>query len=103
MDDRELLDLALKAAGKNGMHHPEGGIVLNGGFTRWNPLTDDGDALRLATKLRLNIEYMDGADSVAARHDEAAVNGAYAVEALDDFGVRRAIVRAAAAVGRAME
>ncbi len=58
--DRELLELAAKAAGiKNftylgGLH---GLTVRNadGSGTPWNPLADDGDALRLAIKLRLNF------------------------------------------------
>ena len=102
MDDRELLELAAKAAGIEDTGVVADGIAHRFGGGYWNPLTDDGDALRLATTLRLNIEYMDGTDSVAARHDEAAESGAYAVEALDDFGVRRAIARAAAQIGRAM-
>lgn len=52
--DRELLEAAAMAAGlavdggagmRNGLH------LVAGGF--WNPLTDDGDALRLAVKLGL--------------------------------------------------
>ena len=77
MGDRELLELAARAAGYeiefdyygDGRH---GRFVIGSGFPPllWNPLTDDGDALRLAVKLRL--------------------------------ATRRAIVRAAAEIGRAM-
>ncbi|MCH9735576.1 MAG: hypothetical protein K0U78_13655 [Actinomycetia bacterium] len=60
--DRELLELAAKAAGKK-VRIYEGMVVEPGtdcvcvdqrGF-RWNPLEDDGDALRLAVKLGINI------------------------------------------------
>lgn len=69
----------------------------------WNPLTDDGDALRLAVKLGLDIiqhsELKDGRLEVAVFH------GAKGLELLpygDDpyAATRRAIVRAAAEIGK---
>lgn len=66
---------------------------------QWNPLTDDGDALRLAVKLCLNLELSDAGSVVAVGIDDEVV----------DFGTgdpyaatRRAIVRAAAEIGRDM-
>ena len=59
MSDRELLELAAKAAGiecKGSEMHPKFGFYLKSGLM-WNPLTDDGDALRLAVKLNLQISY----------------------------------------------
>lgn len=57
MTDRELLELAAKAAGIEGqyafLHYFDGeedGICSPGNHRVWNPLTDDGDALRLAMK-----------------------------------------------------
>ena len=59
MSDRDLLERAAKAAGIELWHED----VFTNGITRkvsqsgilcWNPLIDDGDALRLAVKL--NIE-----------------------------------------------
>ena len=47
MTDRELLEAAAKAAGY--VHYHPG----DGFYQTWNPLTDDGDALRLAVKLGL--------------------------------------------------
>ena len=88
MTDRELLEAAAKAAG--------GGFVI--GY--WNPLTDDGDALRLTVKLGLavSVEYQFGSTSVLwgpptghVREDHG--NDPYAA-------TRRAIVRAAAEIGR---
>ncbi len=46
--DRELLDLAAKAAGLTIAHMPlSGPSILEGSGigSSWNPLTDDGDAL----------------------------------------------------------
>ncbi len=53
MTDRELLEAAAKAAGKEhyGEYNAHAGLKTTGGW--WNPLTDDGDALRLAVKLGL--------------------------------------------------
>jgi hypothetical protein len=62
--DRELLELAAKAAGI--ALHWKAGACKGGSFTApfvlqgdelvpWRPLTDDGDALRLAVKLGLEI------------------------------------------------
>ena len=62
MNDRELLELAAKAAGleihkqiqakRDSSIDPEAaGLFIANGSTWWNPLTDDGDALRLAVKL----------------------------------------------------
>lgn len=48
--DRELLELAAKAAGYEYAKHG-GYIVVFGIPGNWNPLSDDGDALRLAVKL----------------------------------------------------
>jgi len=44
MTDRELLELAAKAAGRGSKWWMES--VWNGPDKEWNPLTDDGDALR---------------------------------------------------------
>lgn len=57
MTDRELLEAAAKAAISAGInltqHH---GIWYDSDYdVPWNPLTDDGDALRLAVKLRIQI------------------------------------------------
>ena len=50
--DRELLELAAKAAGLN--YSFEYGCYFDDEYEQgcdWNPLDDDGDALRLAVKL----------------------------------------------------
>lgn len=62
MTDRELLELAAKAAGYDlhiwGAKGSENVAIMNlPNSPRWNPLTDDGDAFRLAAQLRAEIEH----------------------------------------------
>lgn len=62
MNDRELLELAAKAAGIEAQYSDNFGdfsIVepYSMGEQRWNPLTDDGDAFRLAVSLSLVIRH----------------------------------------------
>jgi hypothetical protein len=106
MTDRELLESAAKAAGIVAKRDPHG-LLRNCGerdpasniFSAplWNPITDDGDALRLAVKLGFEID---------TEHSTIAVGkGEIGVREwrLDDpyAATRRAIVRAAAAIGEA--
>jgi hypothetical protein len=107
MTDRELLELAAKAAGI-AIEKTRRGIVLCQSINAekrmgsiWNPLADDGDALRLAVKLTLEIDVcMTG---IAVRTpighkvliDSKQEPDAYAA-------TRRAITRAAAEIGKAM-
>ncbi len=103
MTDKELLELAAKAAGISGLYR--GDTVHIQGFyvypnnTLWNPLTDNGDALWLAVKLELNVCCdADGAaviDKEGGPTWESAKTDPYAA-------TRRAIVRAAAAIGEKM-
>ena len=60
MSDKELLELAAKAAGITGEWCDCADCIagiLTLGVDRgvWNPLTDDGDALRLAVKLGMRL------------------------------------------------
>jgi hypothetical protein len=100
MNDRELLELAAKAAGINWYERDDVWFSTND-FVRsdWNPLSDDGDALRLAVKLKIDIRNFHS-DEVAAQfklpdqlgwseHSEDRSTEPYAA-------TRRAIVRAAA-------
>lgn len=90
MNDRELLELAAKAAGirlhvwgtKGAENFADMDAKTHG---RWNPLADDGDAFRLAVLLGIHVfspdypEYHGSGDACAA--------------------VRRVIVEAAARLG----
>jgi hypothetical protein len=72
---------------------------------RWNPLTDDGDALRLAVKLRIT-PHIDTNITEAQWAIPSVGRGGFKLEShLDDpyAATRRAIVRAAAEIGRNME
>ena len=99
MTDRELLELAAKAAGmKPGSWFD--GLNDEGRETGdyWNPLTDDGDALRLAAALEIDIAFNGSPDIVWADDN-------WSEPGCDDraAATRRAIVRAAAAIGESME
>lgn len=105
MTDRELLEMAAKAAGLwIGFSEttPELGrpYVWNDDHKTsrwWNPLADDGDALRLAVKLGLVVDCSRPSAgrpfSRAMWIDETCDNGTL---------TRRAIVLAAAEIGKAM-
>lgn len=102
MSDGELLELAAKAAGFEVFVAKGGGSWINNGakiWPHWNPLEDDGDALRLALKLSIGLSFDSDCDSVIAGLDLGLT--VVAVEPLDDTGARRSIVRAAAEIGRA--
>lgn len=101
--DRELLELAARAAGIEIKLHPNRGIMKSllfvSGGKNWNPLTDDGDALRLAVALRMDLNIND--EECDAFHPDGCVSevGGFDTATV----VRRAIVRAAAAIGETME
>ena len=98
MTDRELLELAAKAAQLTLANQKADEVQLeqyckkatkleNGDF--WNPLTDDGDAIRLAVKL--------GIDIAKAQVDY------WDKDSTDPYAAtRRAIVRAAAEIGKSL-
>lgn len=114
MSDRELLELAAKAAGIGGgwgdrLEYHNGAVDLSDmwildqeEFCPWNPLMDDGDALRLAVSLKMDIK-IGTYDTTAEGH----VNGvlgytAEFIEADAAASTRRAIVRAAAEIGKSL-
>ena len=104
MTDCELLELAAKAAGIDWFDEPaakqgRGLHLKSGGF--WNPIADDGDALRLAVKCNLDIELQE--DCVFASGFEVQNYQLFEWHKDDPYAAtRRAIVRAAAEIGRSM-
>jgi hypothetical protein len=102
MTDRELLELAARAAGYTALWNLDGLLVKELGG-RWNPLTDDGDALRLAVKLRLTVNC--SYDDVALCGQEFTQKEVFIERNGEDplAATRRAIVRAAAAIGKEMK
>ena len=111
MNDKELLTLAAKAAGirLEWDGDPEKWVPTyyeGKTYHGWNPLTDDGDALRLAVKLKLIVDI--GCGYAEARDPEYDPEPIKAMEYLNDHtdpyaATRRAIVRAASEIGRGME
>ena len=107
MSDRELLELAAKATGLRivdwaGMVP----MVLPPGRTipmEWQPLTDDGDAFRLAVRLQISTEPLYSY-CVAYSGGVCAQQFSEPVRNFDDpfVAARRAVVRAAAEIGKAM-
>lgn len=109
--DRELLELAAKAAGIEGEwnenYGKSGMIMLRNPATYrlgFDPLTNDGDALRLAVKLNIHIRLWQYAVE-AEDNDGRSTGMIHARECSGDMEAttRRAIVRAAAAIGEAMQ
>jgi hypothetical protein len=105
VSDRELLELAAKAAGMP--THTDGVGLVMAHHPSWNPLTDDGDALRLAVTLRINIEHAEtlGRESHGVNcWPVGQGHCAWMENDLTDYNAatRRAIVRAAAEIGRNM-
>lgn len=115
MDDRELLELAAKAAGFNFVWNERlecGEIWLDGDKNKrfWQPHRDDGDALRLRNALQMTV--IDEGDRVyaeVARYPSGGVvrelyerdlPGGFASQSSINAAVRRAIVRAAAEIAR---
>lgn len=124
--DLGILELAAKAAGMKLGQYADGWHWVNDGprgagiykidpnqspvgnprfrFLYWNPLTDDGDALRLAVKLRLDIAFVGTTLVEVCWFDQSAFTTRFAEESINDAqgereATRRAIVRAAAEIG----
>ena len=101
--DKDLLERAARAVGITldftiRGDFPPYYVNERGGHSSWNPLTDDGDALRLVVKLGLLVDVTHeatGAQVLNVSFVSELHNG-------DPYAAtRRAIVRAAAALGDA--
>ena len=122
MDDRTMLELAAKAAGVDWMPATtEKGSELEPVFglwlrihgepsehqrRRWNPLADDGDALRLAIDLQLGISIppvIDGRVDVVTFYGPLISVIEFPVSGDRRAATRRAITRAAAEIQLAKE
>jgi hypothetical protein len=99
MTDRELLELAAKAAGISVWWNGRTCFLLEDGVAKyeWNPLTDDGDVFRLAVRCaqRFGFYRFMRAWLIAMATEPGDASDPYAA-------TRRAIVRAAAEIGRSM-
>lgn len=100
MTNKQLLEYAAKAAGIELLFDEDGRSYFRYPDDRqyWNSLNGDGDALRLAVKLEMELELFGGcsialmafADWVDHNNDPYAAT-------------RRAITQAAAEIGKGME
>lgn len=101
MSDRDLLERAAKAAGI-ALERSKRGLLLLQSLSKdkrmgciWNPLADDGDAFRLAVKLRLLVNV----DKSFCHATNGDVGAEEIYKGGDPYAAtRRAIVRAAAAM-----
>jgi len=115
MTDRELLEAAAKAAGKKVHTRNQAdrdacgagdvGLWISEGQTCWNPLTDDGDALRLAVKLNIWPVRQYAQPTIVVQKGAAYFDELASEPIGDDplAATRRAIVRAAAEIGEEMK
>ena len=104
MTDKELLELAAKAAGFSSPYEAMQSIGKPVSlYSEWNPLNDDGDALRLAVKLKLQLQIIGLYDDEVGCYDLGEIEH-FEKHGDDPYAAtRRAIVRAAAEIGKAME
>jgi len=129
MSDRELLELAAKAAGyKKIEYHNLKGSMLDFRYGRdeaiwndeeyWNPLVDDAEAFQLAVKLQLDVcpyvYFNERCQLPAVSKLRKTADGSWLEEKVSVFpeysesfvehdpyaATRRAIVKAAAEIGK---
>jgi hypothetical protein len=120
MNDKELLELAAKAAGLDDWRWYEPAKCLchynvkmgswyggnYGDKIEWTPLTDDGDALRLAVKLGICISPGSNSGSHQSKYAVATgdIGEILQLRRTDPYAAtRRAVVMAAAEIGKGME
>ena len=113
MTDQKLLELAAKAAGYEKIEYNDlKGSMLDIRYGRdeaiwngedyWNPLVDDCEALRLVVKLRLEVGFPK--ENVVWSFGRTEGNISKEFDFTDPYAAtRRAIVRAAAEIGKNME
>ncbi len=129
MTDKELLELAAKAAVIQDFYYMSSERYTGLRYPNpkhgtkpyhephqfdWNPLTDDGDALRLAVKLNMRVEInqrstvvywiADESEKSVYEYPDSVQNADYEIQHINqDKATRRAIVRAAAEIGKEMK
>ena len=114
MTDRELLEKAAKAAGYDTSHPwnvgrlllvpPVDSLCISDVSTGWNPLNNDGHALRLAVELRIEVGFNDDCSEVDVWTPHRSHDILYEGYGNDvNAATRRAITRAAAAIQEARE
>lgn len=103
MTDREMLELAAKAAGVEIEWRRSAGAYYyddpETGREEWRPIDDDGQALRLAVKLHMQVSVT----KESCRAETLPCLGVRVNDSDENLATRRAVVMAAAAVGREMK
>ena len=112
--DLELLELAAKAYGLDGYVWSDeylcfvkpAGFSADGDFSAavftWHPLISDGDALKLAAKLRIEIRFNENIIRAITYSEGKVLEVAEISTETGYAGLRRVIVVAAAEIGRKM-
>lgn len=108
MNDIDLLSFSAKAAGIGAEYDEKlGGMLItttvidpDDGLVFWNPLTDDGDAMRLACTL--GIDVLHNWESVTAQWELGKFCREKCTDETRNQATRKAITRAAAEIGKAM-
>lgn len=112
MTDRELLEFAALAAGvecdaKGPFTSVSRYDLYNGIHTvdlPWNPLTDDGDAFRLAVNLDMKVKSFPAGARVSYQNHILDICEVEVLTEIDKYAAtRKAIVRAAAEIGKVMK
>lgn len=116
MSDRELLEMAARAAGYDTSHKVNAQRLLMDPpvmslwiteegelkHTAWNPITNDSDAFRLAVILDLDIQWLPKQRFVSAGRLGIGENIAWDDESERSGALRRAITVAAAKIGKSL-
>ena len=118
MTARELLELSANATGHKwkwvacntpGFPEVPGMLLFDHAhevdyWPRWNPLTNDGDALRLAVKLRMSVDCDDYGNTVGVFTQAGERTVSICLRDTDPYAAAcRAIVIAAAEIGKEMK
>ena len=103
-EDKNLLELAAKAAGLPDYFEGMVSSTKDASLHVWNPLQNDGDALQLAVKLHLSVKIWAGSSLhkqgvTIVEHDNVVVEFLHNSDPYT--ATRRAIVHAAAEIGKA--
>ena len=107
MEDREMLEMAAKAAGLVGSYYKDEtgeGVYCNDendcGYA-WNPAADDGDCARMEAMLGIDVDWAE--DGVIARNRDKRAGVLFEDHNNNRNAARRmASLRVAAEIGRAM-
>ena len=110
MTDHELLELAAKAVKYEVWRHPDGSLCIVPPMRTWNPLEDDGDAFRLMVDIGVDaisrgVIIYGSDDGLVSYWTSVWVGKVWVSDraATQCASTRRAIVRAAAEIGRNMK